>query len=275
MCNSVFADYVFPAYVGAESDVVVITPSRFVNQLQIAPIAGKAEIKQGTVKQDGWLYGIRGNYNIVSVNALYLGGEIGYKFGDLKGKVKVDEPIFLVRDPVTDEIIIKDKTKAKYSDLWMEVRTGFTFGGMGMPGGYLTPYFVVGYEKEKNDYVSPSPLELKHTLSYGYLGCGVISDFALSPVMSVGLNAKFKWMFKAKTKTGGEEWLEDKNISNANHFHWTIEVPVTYLIAENMSVSIAPFYEFKNYDLHKFEWLGKEKAKFHMWGGLFHLGYWF
>lgn len=273
MCNSAFADYCFPSYVGAEAVEVISLPA--VNNFTVSPLFGKATMKQGTVKQDGWLFGIRGNYDIISINTLYLGAEAGYKAGELKGKTENLNAVVVAIDPLRDVALVENKTKSKYSDLWGEIRVGFTFGGSGLPGGYLSPYFVVGYEKEKDDFVSPSLIELKHTLTYGYLGFGAISNFAVTPFMSVGLNAKFKWMFNAYTKTGGDPYLQDKGISCANCFHWSIEVPVTYLLSSNLSFSVAPFYEYKNYDKHKFEWIGKEKASFHMWGGLVQLGYWF
>lgn len=270
MQMSAFADYVFPNYVGTEVTEVIGIPA--VNKISIDPLMGKSQIKQGTVKQDGWLYGLRVSFDIVNPNNIYLGGEIGCKFGDLKGNLKAENPLFLAIDPINDEIIVKDKTKSKYSDLWAELRAGFTFGGVGMSGGYLSPFLLVGYEKEKNDYVSPTPIELKYKLTYGYFGCGIVSDFYLSNMMSIGMNAKFKWMFKAKNKTSGDSYLEDKGISNANHFHWSIEIPVKYFINANTIVAIVPFYESKQYDLHKIIWMGKEKANFNMWGAFLSLG---
>lgn len=265
MCSNVSADYCFPAYVGAESDVFVVSPRNFLGNLTISPLYGKAEMKQGTVKSNGWLYGIRSNYDLIISNNVYVGAELGYKQGDLKGKTSIIDVNNMIIDP--------SKTKSKYSDLWGEFRLGYTIGSLGI--GYVSPYFLVGYEKEKDNFVSPSPMPLKHSITYGYFGCGVVSNFAVSSQMNIGVNAKFKWMFNAKTKLGNDEYVYDNDVSCGNCFHWQIELPVTYLIANNISVGIAPFYEYKNYDKHKFEWIGTEKAKFHMWGGLLNLGFWF
>lgn len=268
--SSIQADYCFPPYVGAEEiKVNPVNGFTYMNYLTISPLYGKATMKQGSVKNDGWLYGIHGNYDLINYNTFYFGAEIGYKFGDLKGKVSNIEELQIN----IDNLIVENKTKSKYSDLWSEFRAGFTFGGLNYTGGFVTPYLLVGYEQEKDNFVSPSPIEIKHKLTYGYFGGGLLSLLRVSNQMTIGANVKFKWMFNATQKTGGDPYIENKEISCANCFHWSLEIPVNYLVCQNMFVGLAPFYEYKNYDKHKFEWLGKEKATFHMWGGLLQLGY--
>lgn len=254
------ADYCFPTYnetVGAETFI----PSK-VNYFTLSGIFGKAQMKQGTVKQDGWLYGARGNFDIISPGTLYLGVESGYKYGNLTGK----------GIPIPPSIIIP-ATKSQYSDFWGELRAGFTVGTTLNTSAIISPYFVLGYEKETDDFVSPSPILLTHRLAYGYLGCGAVSSFYINPAMSIGLNGKLKWLFNAKSKIGGDPEITDKNISCAGCFHWFIEMPFTYWISPNLSLALAPSYEYKNYDKHKFGFTGSEKATFHMWGGTIQLGY--
>lgn len=273
---SLFAEYCFPTYVGAEQvEVVTGLP---VNYLSVSPVFGKAEMKQGTVKENGWLYGVRGNFDIISPNTLYLGAELGYKFGNLAGNGDATFTVVNVIDPATRIetpmlVDVEQKTKSKYSDMWGEFRVGFTLGNLIIPSGFVSPYFVVGYEKERDDFVSPSALELKHTLTYGYLGCGAVSKLLIMDQLSVGANVKFKWMFNSYAKTTGYADIQDKGISPGSYFHWELELPVTWAVAPNMTFGIAPFYQYKNYERHKLADAGKERTSFHMWGGLLQLGY--
>lgn len=249
-------EYYFP------NDLQTSTP--VLNQAgTINALFGKAELKQHSCKEKGWLYGVRGNYDIIVPSTLYLGAEAGYKFGTLKGDTS--NTACLIRG---DEIL-GNELKSKYSDLWGELRAGFTFGAVGY--SLITPFIVGGYEKETNNFVSPSPLELKHSFSYGYVGAGAISSFALSSNLSFGCNFKLKWMFASTLKTSGEPDLYDKSISSAGSFHAFVELPFSFIYCPQFIASIAPCYEYKNYDKHSYDWSGKEKASFHMWGLLLQL----
>jgi hypothetical protein len=272
------ADYVFPTYGESYSTAAYLGGLDKPNRFSISPLFGKAQMKQGTVKEKGWLYGVKGNYDLINPNCFYFGAEIGYKAGDLKGNgdatfttVNIVDPATRVETPTA--ILVEEKTKSKYSDLWGEIRVGFTLANFGLSNSFISPYFVVGAEREKDYFVSPTTLEIKHKIEYGYLGCGAVSSFILSPCLSLGLNVKFKWMFNSHASTSGSPDIKEKGISPANHFHWYIEAPLTWAIAPNMSLGIAPFYEYKNYERHKHELLGKEKATFQMYGGLIQLAY--
>lgn len=276
MSTQAQADYCFPTYVGAEA--VEVQTGYPVNFITVSPLFGKAEMKQGTVKENGWLYGVRGNFDIISPNTLYLGAEFGYKFGTLKGNGDASFTVVNIVDPETRIetpmlVDVEQKTKSKYSDMWGELRVGFTLGNLVTPSGFVSPYFVVGYEKERDDFVSPTTLELKHTLTYGYLGCGAVCELLVMDQLRVGANVKFKWMFNSYAKTTGMADLHDKGISPGSYFHWELELPVTWVVSPNMTFGLAPFYQYKNYERHKQSLAGKERASFHMWGGLIQLGY--
>lgn len=247
-------DYVFPGDLSDSAPAVRAVS----NELSISGIFGKAKMKQGTCKKDGWLYGVRGNYDLYFNNLFYVGAESGYKWGDLSGKACPENPE------------LEGKVKSQYSDFWVEGRIGGKLSG---PVAYLTPYFVVGYEKEHDDYIAPSPIELDYKLNYGYLGCGALSAYYLNPCMTLGLNFKMKWMFNAKHKVGGSPYIEDKGISCAGCYSYNIELPFTYFLTPCMKFAVIPFYEFKNYDKHKFELEGKEKNSLRMYGALIQLGY--
>jgi hypothetical protein len=249
---SILAEYSFPTY---ESSTTTTMPFAGCSHLTGNFIFGKAELKQHTVKEDGWLYGAKGNFDFISPNSIYLGAEVGYKQGDLEGKTH-------------DEALT---TESEYSDFWAEGRLGFTLGEFGY-AGYFSPYFVAGYEKEKHEFTPPTPLQIKHILTYGYIGCGAISSFSLTDCLSTGLNIKFKWMFNTKCKVNAGPEIEHEGLSSAGSFHWSVEAPLKYMVSQNFFLAVAPFYEYKNYDKHKLACIGKEKSHFHMYGALVQLG---
>lgn len=253
-------EYCFPSDVTASAAGVCALDE----DCSLSAIVGHLHLNQSSVKQKGWLYGVRGNINSYLNEVFYLGAEVGYQYGNLKGDSDIEQV-----NIVLDEVFVENTVKSKYSDFWVEGRIGAKLGSL---GGYLTPYFVLGYEKEHNNFVSPSPLELKTSLGYGYLGCGAISQWFLMPNLSVGLNAKLKWMFNSQHKTSGHVDLEDKSFSCANCFHYTVEVPFTFYSAPNAIFALVPFYQYKNYDKHKFKLADTEKSTFSMWGTLLTFG---
>lgn len=275
MCTQLHSDYVFPNYGYDNSYQMTYGASIQTlsnNSITVNPLFGFAKLKQGKLKNDGWLYGIRGNYDFIPANNIYLGLEIGYKAGDMRGKLK-DSPYFSL-NPDTQLLEIDDKTKSQYSDFWAEGRIGFNFGCLNAYSGYIAPYFVIGYEREQDDYISPSPLDLDYKLYYGYLGAGLISSMGLIENLRVGVNCKFKWLFNYSSKTGGEDYIKDKKISCGSCFHWSIEIPIDYYITPNIFIGIVPFYEYKNYKRHEYNLEeNKKKVDFNMYGGIVQLGY--
>jgi hypothetical protein len=255
--SSVFADYVIPTFSSYQTQNLGVNSP---NNLSISFLAGKAKLKQKSAKQDGWLYGVRANYDFISPCNIYFGSEIGYKRGTLKGHTKT--LLVVVFDEELGSYVPKDKIKSNYSDFWGELRLGYTFGS----GYTVSPYFVVGYEKEITDFLSPSPLEIKKTLTYGYFGVGAISNFLINQCFAVGVNFKLKWMFATTDKTNGEDFIFDKNISCAGCFHYEVEVPFSWYFTQNIKLSIAPFYQYKNYDTHKYDVADKEKSTLHFYG---------
>lgn len=252
-------EYIFPSLSNNQTAIGALN-----QDFSLSAIAGNTTLKQHSVDQKGWLYGVKGNLNIYLNSCIYLGTEIGYQYGDLKGHSEIEEVTI-----VLDEVFVEDSVKSKYKDYWLEGRIG---AKLGTNAAFLTPYFVVGYENETDNFISPSPLELKNSLSYGYLGCGGLSSFFVTPCFSIGLNAKLKWMFNSKVKVSGHADLEDKNFSCANCFHYTVELPLTFFSTPNSFFAVVPYYQYKNYDKHNLHLIGHEKATFSMWATLLTFG---
>lgn len=268
----VFADMPF----GIPSDFSEIHPTN----VSVTPVFGKCELKQKTSKSSGWLYGARASYDLIKPGFIYVGADVEYKTGELSGNAKIETVVDLPQvreDQVLDfELIeIKESTKSEYTDMRGEVRLGFTFSELQIVKGHITPFALIGYEKEVHKYINPTPVSIEDTLTYNYFGVGVISQISVIDQMSVGLNVKFKWMFDTKHKTSNQNWVSDNEISCPGCFHYIVEIPVVYIVSESVQISINPMYEYKNYDKHKFDEPSKERNSMHMFGGAVNLDYMF
>lgn len=263
-CDIVQADYCFPVYAGEGLDQqVVVYP---VNFLTLSPTYGYAYLKQDKCKEKGSIYGIIGNYDIIAPESLYLGVEVGYRFANLNGCITHKDQLTAIDQNdnlfVLDQIILKKDSKSKYDDLFGDLKVGYT---LGTPLGYAIPYLVFGGERENQEFIGD--LKVNHLLKYLYFGVGAKSNFVLSQGVSLGLNAKFKWMFNSNTKTIGDLQLKDKSISAANRFHWEVEAPISFILSPMMTFAIVPYYQYKNYDRGSIDWIGSKHASFSAWGG--------
>lgn len=248
--------------------------------VSITPVFGKCELKQKSSKSSGWLYGARASYDLIKPGFVYVGADAEYKTGELTGNAKI-QTVIETPDLTEEQVLgfqlidLKESTKSEYTDMRGEVRAGFTFSNLQIVKGRVTPFALIGYEKEVHKYISPTPASIEDTLTYNYFGAGIISQILVADQMTVGLNVKFKWMFNTKHKTSNENWIDNNEISCPGCFHYIVEIPVAYTVNDSVQISINPIYEYKNYDKHKFDNSTKERNSMHMFGGAINLDYMF
>jgi hypothetical protein len=227
--NCAYADFTF------ENTLTVGNPVTG-NQLYLEPRISKATYQATDIKQNGYLYGIKGSYDLFVINAPYLGFEGSYMRGKIKGS----------------------DLESTYRDFLFEGKLGFT---MGIPSAYsFSPYGGIGYEEEKNNYIT-TPIE---QLKYYYFSLGLVSNFYLSPNISAGLNCKIKFPFSGDHDVKNDSI--DTRVSISKKIQYLIEVPFTYWASNAMSISAVPFYENKKYNNTSVSTIWNSTAKMHQWG---------
>jgi hypothetical protein len=223
----------------ASADLITFLPADGINtgnQLSLAPVVSRATYKANDVTQKGYLWGIKGQYDLLAFNGPYLGFETYYMRGKLKSGA----------------------VESTYRDFLFEGKIGLT---MGIPSSYyFTPYAGVGYENERNDYTTV-PIE---KIDYYYVSAGVLSNLYLSPQFTAGLNLKVKFPFTGDHKVKNES--VDTSLSVSKKIQYVIEVPFTYWASSNVSFSAVPYYESKKYNNNIISENWNTTAKMHQWG---------
>jgi hypothetical protein len=206
------------------------------NQFYIQPEFSHATYKTREIKQNGYLYGIRGGYDLLVFNNPYLGFECYYRSGVLKGS----------------------SLSSKYKYYLFEGKIGFT---MGIPTCFIVvPFAGIGYENEKNDYKTP-PVE---KLSYYYLSAGLYTQIFLNTQITLGCNMKVKFPFCGDHDVKNSE--VDERDSCCKKIQYNIEFPVTYWASSQLSFSAIPFYESRKYGNNSTSENWKSKAKMSQYG---------
>lgn len=266
------ADF-FPLYAQTQaSQVYVYEP---INLLTISPVFGKSRMRQGTIKERGFLNGTRLNFDSIFPTNLYLGAEIGFKNGFFRGNGNAAFGLENANLKKGEKVTLVTFSRSRYSDIWGEVRIGFNAGPIGNQSSLVLPFFLIGKELERDTFFASEVLPLRNRISYAYLGVGAITKILVVDRLFVGLNFKLKWLFNTRGRVSGHEDIVNKRFSQGCFFHWDLEVPIQYIVTKNLLLGIAPMWQFKSYMRHKNSISGTERANFCMSGLLLQLGYFF
>lgn len=224
------------SYYSQESDACCECPERCVeaNIVTVAPeYYYLVREREGGTKQHGNLGGIRVSYDHIKPYRLYWGGQAFYGAGTLNGHTGSGSDI-----------------RSRWTDEMVEGYLGFTLQAKEAPYFTFTPFGGYGYFRETNKFVSPSPLHLKFTTSFGYFAYGFLSNVMVTPCLSVGLNARFKTPWGPRCEVTGDPEFEDIKQYVGEELQYRLELPIVYqgkFVCGLLEFGLMPFYETREY----------------------------
>jgi hypothetical protein len=229
----------------------------FRNQFSIGPEGYHVKRnREGGTWQNGWLGGLRGNYDHIKRCRLYWGIEGSYASGTLDGRTGSG---IKIRSTFTDELI--------------EGRLGYTFQSKGFPYIRISPYGGYGYFRETNKFKNPSPLHVKFTTQFNYIAFGFLSQATLSPSFAAGFNLKMKYPWHPKCLTSNDPDFSKHTQLIQENVIWRVELPLTYRNCTRFQYLISPFYENRTYggrENYPFDFF---RTRYEIYGVIFQLIY--
>lgn len=235
------------------SEGIKVVPEAVTSKMciNLSPLVGKLETKHSGVRKSGGVYGLRGIFSSTNSDDWYMGGELGYRAGSLKGSQSNYITVGIV-DPATriekaTIFSIKGKPKSDYSNFWGELRLGYTFSKSLPENLVASPFLIVGYDKDKHNLTFDTSLKCKESSTANYFGFGAVSSYLISENSSIGLNFKIKWSFNSQFRSETAPTEKKRGLSDLKYYSFFVEVPVKMIAYDQMTFDVAPFYEVKNY----------------------------
>jgi hypothetical protein len=190
-------------------------------------------IRKGGTKQTGALYGLRATYDHIGRYLIYWGLEGAYSSGMLKGHAGNGTEL-----------------KSHFTQGNVEGRIGYTLQSCNREFLSITPFVGVGYYRELNHYVSPSPIKIHFDNQFCYGAAGVLLRGYFTPELRFGLNATARWSFDGKVKITHDPNYEATTIEYMQKMQGRVSLPLWYqTISSCVSFEwgIAPFFEYRHY----------------------------
>ena len=189
----------------------------------------------------------------------YLGVDFLYGSGIIRGKSGLGKDL---KSHLTDEIV--------------EVRFGFDLQQFCFRCPYFIPFGGWGYFRETNHFVFPSPTPWTFNDSFQYVVTGFLSGVNFTPMLSVGVNFKTRFMLDGKSKVTDDPLFDDVKLIMRNEMQVRLEVPVTYgPLHSGMGLQLMPFYEFRHFGGRPGYPFNFKDTKLYLWGARFALMYTF
>ena len=189
--------------------------------------------RDGRAKQKGNSAGIRATYDHIKRYRLYLGAQLFYGTGILRGHTNGD-----------------DKIRSRYTEKQIEGNVGYTFQTKCFPHVSFTPFTGYGYFRDVTKFSPPSALKVKFTTQFRYISFGFLSSAYVLPYMTVGINARFKWPWQTRCKVTDDPDFDTIRQIVDDQLHYRIEIPVTYFgcfLRDHFEFAIVPFFEQRRY----------------------------
>lgn len=204
------------------------------NSISIGPELYRVERNRaGGTKQTGNSAGIRATYDRVKRYHFYLGAQLFYGTGVLRGHTGGG-----------------DKIRSRYTEKQIEGNLGYTLQMKCFPHVSFTPFAGYGYFRDVNKFSPPSSLQIKFTTQFRYFSFGFLSSVYVLPCMTLGLNARFKWPWQTRCKvTDDPDYDTIRQIVN-DQLHYRIELPITYFgcfLRDHYEFAVVPFFEQRRY----------------------------
>ncbi len=186
--------------------------------------------REGGTEQNGRMDGVRLGYDRIKRYGWYLGLDGLYATGDLKGKNPRGR-----------------KLRSDLTDIIFEIRGGYTLQKKAPRCPFYTPFVGWGKFHETNDFHSPSPVPYTFTDTFNYIALGFLSGFNFTPLLSMGINFKVKFMNNGSSKITDDPVLDDRTLTMGDALQMRLDVPFTYCLQNCLKAAVIPFYEYRHF----------------------------
>lgn len=208
--------------------------------------------RAGGTKQKGNSAGIRVNYDRIKRYHYYLGAQLFYGTGILRGHT-----------------VAGDKIRSRLTERMIEGNLGYTFQAKCFPHVAFTPFVGYGYFKDVNKFSPPTNLQVTFTTQFRYLSFGFLSSVYVTPFMTVGVNGRFKLPWQPRCKVTNDPDFDTIRQIVGEKLQYRIEVPITYFgcfLWDKFELSCTPFYEVRLYGARENYPFDFYRTEFKMYG---------
>jgi hypothetical protein len=215
--------------------------------------------REGGTHQDGRIDGVRIGIDRIKCYSWYLGADYLYATGWLKGDTATGRPL---RSELTDQIF--------------EARLGFTLQQKNCGCPFIVPFGGWGYFKEVNDFYRPSPLPCKFTDTFNYVVAGFLSGINFTPLLSMGINFKLRFMQDAKSDVSDDPLFDGVTLMMKDEMHVRLDIPFAYSPCNSwlgIGFLLSPFYEYRHFGGREGFPFNFKDTKFYLYGARFALTY--
>jgi hypothetical protein len=207
---------------------------RRANAVYIGPeISHVKRVRSGGTKQSGNLAAIRTSYERIKRYHYYLGAQLLYGTGILRGHTGGG-----------------DKIRSRLKEELIEGNIGYTFQTKCFPHASITPFVGYGYFRDTNKFSPPSNLQIKFTTQFRYISFGCLSSIYVLPCLTIGVNARLKWPLQTRCKVTDDPDFDTIRQIVEDKLQYRIELPVTYFgscLWQHFEFALVPFYEERLY----------------------------
>ena len=190
---------------------------------------------------------------------MYLGADYLYATGSLQGSTATGR---VLKSILTDETL--------------EGRVGYTFRQKDCRGSFISPFVGYGYFQEENAFYSPSPNPCKFTDTFHYAATGFLSGVNLSPLISMGINFKLRFMQGGESKVSDDPIYDTVFLKMHDEIHVRLDVPFMFSPCKTrygFGLLFSPFYEYRHFGGREGFPFNYKDTKFYLYGAHFALTY--
>ncbi|NGX53885.1 MAG: hypothetical protein K1000chlam4_00605, partial [Chlamydiae bacterium] len=93
-----------------------------------------------------------------------------------------------------------------------------------------------------------SPIPYTFTDTFDYFTTGFLSGFNFTPLLSMGLNFKVKFMMSGRSKISDDPLYDDVKLRMNNEIQLRVDVPLVFhcLPWKRVQAALVPFYEYRH-----------------------------
>lgn len=189
--------------------------------------------REGGTEQSGFVNGCRISLERFQNFSFYAGIDYFFSAGRLSGKTGGGTPLY---SAVSDQIL--------------EIRLGYMFQQAHYRYPFFIPYGGWGSFREINEFKDPSPIPCRFTDTFKYVVAGFLSGANFSPVLSMGVNFKVKFMLDGHSKVSEDPFSDDVTLLMENELQCRVEIPLSLVLKRSListRLQLSPFYEFRHF----------------------------